>query len=171
MEASALIISAWSLAVAPGIMAVITAALGWALLTLAVIDARHRILPDILTLPLIPFGLLVAWISPGADLAAHFVGALIVGAMLWSFAFLYALLRGVDGLGMGDVKLMTAAGAWLGWAGAPSALLIAAATALVWLLAKRRVGYDEPMTLQSEAPFGPFIGLGIWLTWLYGPIG
>jgi leader peptidase (prepilin peptidase)/N-methyltransferase len=66
IELAALAVALWSLAVLPGWLAWAGSALGWTLLALAVIDARHMILPNELSLPLIPAGLAVAWaLDPG----------------------------------------------------------------------------------------------------------
>ncbi len=176
VEAAALGIALWALMVLPSEewLSWIGAALGWVLLTLALIDARHFLLPDLLTLPLIPAGLLVTWWGDqGAAgpmlLPHHLAGAVLGFAGLAGLGWLYRRLRGREGLGMGDAKLMAAAGAWVGWAGLGSVLLWAALPALVaaviWGRLRGRLSADMPV------PFGTFLALGFWLTWLYGPIG
>ena len=70
--------------------------------------------------------------------------------------------------GLGDVKLFAAAGAWVGWQGLPSVLLIGAATGLAAaLLLARAKGPPGP---REPVPFGPYLALGLWITWLYGPV-
>ncbi len=70
--------------------------------------------------------------------------------------------------GLGDVKLFAAAGAWVGWQGLPSVLLIGAAAspvaAFILSWAKGARG------LRQTVPFGPYLALGLWITWLYGPV-
>lgn len=142
--------------------------LGWSLLAAAAVDSRHLILPDILVLPLIPAGILLhAWIAPG-QWADHLAGALIGFVLFAAISLAYRRLRRRDGLGLGDAKLLAAAGAWVGWIGLPSVVLLGAvfglATALVLRMAGRNV---ERVT---ELPFGPALALAFWLVWLYGPL-
>jgi leader peptidase (prepilin peptidase)/N-methyltransferase len=140
--------------------------LGWVLLALAWIDARWLILPDGLTLPLIPAGLLAAWLMD-APIVDHALGAAIGFAALAAVAAVYRRLRGRVGLGLGDAKLMAAAGSWLGWEALPELLLIAAVGGLalgVWRA--RRAGED---LAQAKVPFGPPLALAFWVVWLFGP--
>ena len=168
LEVAALIVAAWSLALVPGWLAWASCGLGWALLALAVIDARHLILPDELTLPLIPAGLAVAWVLDPARLPHHAAGAVGAYVLVLGIRLVYRRVRRRDGIGLGDAKLLAAAGAWLGWAGLPSVLLVAAAGALlghaVWAGVRRHGLRDR------ELPFGPYLAGAFWLTWLYGPV-
>ncbi|MBD3835325.1 A24 family peptidase, partial [Brevundimonas sp.] len=72
-------------------------------------------------------------------------------------------------LGGGDPFLFAGAGAWVGWMGLPSVLLWACAAGLsvvfAQLVVRRRVSGGDRL------PFGVFLAMGIWLTWLYGPLG
>jgi leader peptidase (prepilin peptidase)/N-methyltransferase len=164
IEAAALGVALWSVAVAPGWLAWASAGLGWTLLALAVIDHRHMIVPDALSLPLIPAGLAIAVLAPAGGLAHHLAGAAAGAASLGAVAWAYRRARGREGLGLGDVKLFAAAGAWTGWQGLPSVLLIGAATGLAAALILGRARPDRPV------PFGPYLALGLWITWLYGPV-
>jgi leader peptidase (prepilin peptidase)/N-methyltransferase len=142
--------------------------LGWWLLTLAWIDARHWLLPDALTLPLVLAGLgAAAAFAPGA-LFARALGAALGYASLRALAWLYKRARGRDGLGGGDAKLFAAAGAWVGVGGLSSVVLLAALAALAAALLLRLTGIR--LTAQSAVPFGPFLALALWLVWLYGPL-
>ena len=126
------------------------------------IDARRLILPDVLTLPLIAAGLALAWLQP-PELATRAIGAMAGFAAFALIAELYRRLRGRDGLGLGDAKLLAGAGAWLGWEALPSVVLIGAVAGLVFALLKRPAA-DRPI------PFGPFLALGFWLVWRFGPL-
>jgi len=128
---------------------------------LAWIDLREYRLPDILTLPLIGLGLLQAW---ALDLG--WLGS-VIGAALGYLAFVgiqiaYRRLRGKDGLGRGDAKLLAAGGAWCGWAGLPFIVLIGSGMGLIALVfpSMRRKAQD------GAVPFGPFLALGILLVWV-----
>ena len=168
IELAALAVAAWSLAVLPGWLAWAGCALGWTLLALAVIDAKHLLLPDTLTLPLVPAGLVVAWAVEPAKLADHAIGAVAGFVAVAAIGLAYRRLRGREGIGLGDAKLFAAAGAWVSWAGLPSVLLLAAAGGLAGhLLGARLTGRSLK---GRELPFGPYIAGALWLVWLYGPV-
>ncbi len=171
IEIAAILVALWAAAATPGWLALATSGLGWTLLALSVIDMRHRILPDELTLPLVPAGLAVACAAPDASPAASLVGVLVGGGAAALVAVSYHRLRGREGLGWGDVKLFAASGAWVGWSPLPSLLLFAAGMALAVALALSLAGRSGRLHRASEVPFGPFIAGALWLTWLYGPLG
>ncbi len=169
IELLALLIAAWSFAVVPGWAAWATCALGWVLLSLAIIDWRHLMLPDSLTLPLIPAGIAVAWALAPDHLADHIIGAGAGFAFVALIAVLYRHFRGRHGIGLGDAKLFAAAGAWVGWQGLPSVLLVAAFAGLAGALVQARLaGRLDP---ERELPFGLYLAGALWLVWLYGPFG
>jgi len=168
IEVAALAVAAWSLAVLPGWLAWAGCALAWTLLALAVIDAKHLLLPDTLTLPLVPAGLLVAWAVAPAKLADHAIGAVAGFVAVAAIGLVYRRLRGREGIGLGDAKLFAAAGAWVSWEGLPSVLLLAAASALVWHLGAAR--WRGQRHEGRELPFGPYLAAALWLVWLYGPV-
>jgi leader peptidase (prepilin peptidase)/N-methyltransferase len=157
---AAMVLSGWLLWASLG--------LGWALLALAAIDWRELVLPDIITLPLIPSGLAIAWAIDPTLLGGHAMGALAGFAALALIASVYRRLRGREGLGLGDAKLLAAAGAWLGWYGLPSVVLIAAVSALTVALATTLGGGKLGWT--SRIAFGPHLALAFWLVWLFGPV-
>ena len=163
-------IGVWAALASPTLIAgILTALLGWQLLLIALVDADELWLPDRLTLPLLASGLITATVLPERTLVAAILGAVFGFAVLWVVARTYRQLRAREGLGGGDPILFGAVGAWVGWIGLPSVLLWACAAGLSWIaaraLVRRPVAQDEPL------PFGPFIVIGGWLTWLYGPIG
>ena len=169
IEVLALIIAVWAITVVPGWLAWVTCGLGWALLALAMIDGKHLLLPDSLTLPLIPAGLLVAWSLSSDQFRSHVVGAAVGFLLLWIIAFFYRRIRNRDGLGLGDAKLFAAAGAWLGWQALPSVILVAAASGLAAALLQAR--WHGSLNSQHPLPFGPYLAGAFWLVWLYGPLG
>ena len=131
-----------------------------ALAALSWIDARTLRLPDVLTLPLAAAGLVQAWALTGRIVPA-LVGA---GAGYLFFVLVetgFRRLRGKDGLGRGDAKLLAAGGAWCGWMGLPWIVMIASSSGLVFaglaMLFARR--------LPGLLPFGPFLALGIAAVW------
>ena len=147
--------------------------LGWCLLVLAVIDQRHLILPDVLTLPLIPIGLMVAYAIDSKLIIHHLIGATIGFFAFAGIAWLYRYLRKRDGLGLGDAKLLASAGAWLGWTALPGVVLVAACSALTIALLGQvidRRAIDHQAVKAREIAFGPHLALAFWLSWLFGPI-
>lgn len=157
--------------------ALMTGVLGWNLLIIALVDAEHFWLPDQLTLPLFVSGLIAAVLLHPAGLPVALPSALIpplIGAAvgfggLWLLARLYKLVRGREGLGGGDPFLLGAGGAWVGWTGLPSVLLWASAAGLSVVLAMLIV--RRQVSATDRLPFGVFLSIGVWLTWLYGPLG
>lgn len=168
IELAAVAVVLWAAFVLDGWLYWATCLLGWALLALAAADLRTMLLPDALTLPLLVAGLAVAAALGGDRLPAHLAGAVVGFAVLCAVGILYRWLRGRDGIGLGDAKLLGAAGAWVGWLGLPSVLLVAGATALVAVIVARLAG--RPVGAADPVPFGAFLAFGSWWVWLYGPV-
>jgi leader peptidase (prepilin peptidase) / N-methyltransferase len=168
IEVAAFAIALWAAMRVDGWTLWVTCALGWTLLVLAAIDLRHYWLPNVLTVGLAVTGMAVIAALDPSVLWAHAIGA---AAGLGSFAVIawsYRRLRGREGLGMGDVKLAAAAGAWTSWVGLPGVVLWACLSAFLYALIPAARG--KALTLQTRFAFGPHLCLGIWLVWLYGPL-
>ena len=168
VEIAAVVLAAWAAAVVSGWLLWASCALGWTLLALAAIDWRTFTLPDPLSLPLIPAGLAVIALIDPARLGGHAAGALIGFCALAGLAYAYRALRGRDGLGLGDAKLFAAAGAWVGWEGLASVLLIGAVAGLCGAAAGRCLG--GTLSWSRRLAFGPYLALGFWVVWLHGPL-
>ena len=137
------------------------------LAALSAIDLRTLRLPDALTAPLALAGLLVAWLAH-APVWWHALSAVIGFVLPAGMGWAYRYLRGRQGLGLGDAKLIGASCAWLGVEGLPGLLLWASGSALVAvLLAAWRAG---GLSSTTRIPFGPFLAFGAWIVWLYGPV-
>jgi leader peptidase (prepilin peptidase)/N-methyltransferase len=128
---------------------------------LAFIDARCRRLPDALTLPAYPAGLVLLGIAAltGADGARHYLTALGGLAGAWLLFALQGFIYPA-GIGWGDVKLSGVLGLYLGWLGAEAVILglfagyVLAGVTGIGLLVARRAGR------KSLLPFGPFLLAG-----------
>jgi leader peptidase (prepilin peptidase)/N-methyltransferase len=169
MEAACAAIGVWAALSQPSAAAaVMTALLGWQLLLVAVVDAEHFWLPDALTLPLLASGLAAASVLD-RSLPDAVGGAAAGFAGLWLLARLYRRVRGREGLGGGDPFLLAAGGAWTGWIGLPSILLWAALSGLSIVAARLLTG--RAVSGADRLPFGVFLAVGVWLTWLIGPLG
>ncbi len=147
-----------------------TAALVVALAALAWIDARSFRLPDWLTLPLIGSGVALNAIfleTPWTSL----IGAVLGYGSFVTLEIGYRRMRGRDGLGRGDAKLMGAAGAWCGGWLLPLIVLTGTLSALVFIGSLAAIRRSLPDTRQPW-PFGPWLALGFLIGWLhraYGP--
>jgi len=126
-----------------------------ACLALMVIDAEHQILPNAITLPGIAVGLTASLVSPRTTPASAAAGAVLGWAIPWGLAAGYRRLRGREGIGMGDLKLLAMIGAFLGWRGVLFALgagsILGTVVGIPYLLIRRR-------SLPEPLPFGTFLG-------------
>lgn len=151
------------------------------LFALALIDWEHYILPDRLTYPLLGVGLLLAalipdhfalfqWARPGPwalgpSLLHSLLGAAAGSLSLYLVAVLGKAALKKDAMGMGDVKLMAAVGAWLGWPMALLSIFVGASVAAVvglGLILARRARWG------ARIPFGPYLALGSLLCLFWG---
>ncbi len=140
--------------------------LGWTLLALACIDWTHLRLPDVLTLPLIPAGLAEAWWEGSALALDHAVASLLAYALFRAVALGYRALRGRDGLGMGDAKLLAVAGAWVGVGGLAPVLFGGAVLGIgLVLVSSVRHGREQ---VHNQVPFGPALAVALWCVRLSG---
>ncbi|GAB3644722.1 prepilin peptidase [Ramlibacter alkalitolerans] len=150
--AAALAVS--SFGVAPAALAAIVFLL--VLQVLALADFRSQLLPDMLTLPFLWGGLLLAAAGAGfVGPAAAVQGAAVGYAALWLPAYLYKRLAGEDGLGGGDAKLLAGVGAWLGPIAAVNTLATGAVLALLVPLIALLRGNDA----RAGFAFGPALAL------------
>jgi leader peptidase (prepilin peptidase)/N-methyltransferase len=142
---------------------------GWLLGLLAVVDVLAFRLPDLLTAPLAVAGLLAGPRLLGQPLMDHVVGAAGGFGVLALLGWAYERLRGREGLGLGDAKLLGAAGAWLGWTALPMVVVLACAGGLAWaaarLLLRGRAGLAEPIA------FGAPLCAAIWIALLIAVSG
>ena len=150
----------------PGALAL--AGLGWALLLLALLDARHLWLPDAVTLPLAVVGLVVGALGvlPEPGLMARLAGAGLGFGVLEIVRRGYRGLRGSEGLGGGDPKLLGAIGAWLGAEALPGIVLMAALLCLGWAgieaLRGRPAGGVVPVALGAGLAGAALVWIGVF---------
>lgn len=136
------------------------------LLVLALIDADTFELPDVLTLPLMWLGLLLNTSGMFVPLHDAVLGAAVGYLSLWAMYWLYLLIRGHEGMGYGDFKLMAALGAWMGWQMLPAIVLLSSlvgAMVGIFMILTERLGWKKPL------PFGPYLAGAGALALFYGP--
>jgi leader peptidase (prepilin peptidase)/N-methyltransferase len=128
------------------------------LVALAFIDFDTQYLPDDLTLPLMWAGIAASAFGwTGVSLAASVAGAMAGYLSLWFVYHAYRLIRGREGMGHGDFKLLAALGAWMGWQLIPSIILLSSAVGAavgIALITLRRHDREVPI------PFGPYLAGG-----------
>lgn len=139
------------------------------LLAISVIDMRTRRIPDILSLPLIGAGLVRAGLAVQHGAPASLLTDSIIGAAAGYLVFaaigaIFFRLRGQEGLGLGDAKLLAAAGAWLGWQMLPSVVLVAALGGLAQVALAGRL-WPAGAADRSLA-FGPWLAVAFFGLWL-----
>ena len=135
----------------------LTPVLAGVLMALVRADLAERRLPDRLTLPLMVAGLALAGWRAGGWPWAEAVGAAGGFGAFWALGEAHHRLRGREGLGLGDAKLLGAAGAWLGWRPLPALVLVAALGALAG------VALTRPR--RADVAFGPWLALAFLALW------
>jgi leader peptidase (prepilin peptidase)/N-methyltransferase len=134
-----------------------------ALIAIAWVDLRQFRVPDILSLPLLAAGLAVVVVRPDVPLGDRLAGAVAGFAVFAGIGAWYFRQRGVEGLGLGDAKLLAAGGAWLGWQALPWVVLVAAVGALAATRLRPAARRGDPVA------FAPWIAVGIMALWIRGP--
>jgi len=162
-----------------------------AMVALVFIDAEHMILPNVITYPGIVFAVVARLAIPFLTRTPHFddlpslingpfegmpiwvvslggavIGALIGGGSLWLMGWVWEKLRGIEAMGLGDVKMMFMVGAYLGWRLTILTIFIGVLSGSiigVLLMARQR-----ERNMQMLLPFGIFLGIGSVAALLFG---
>jgi leader peptidase (prepilin peptidase)/N-methyltransferase len=135
------------------------------LVAVTFIDLDHKIIPDSMSLGGIPLGFAASFVT-GVGWQDSLIGIALGGGSLLSVALAYQFFTKREGMGMGDVKLLGAIGAFLGWKSILFTILVSSiAGAVVGLLAMKLQRADRHL----EVPFGPFLALGAVVYLFYGP--
>ena len=153
------------------------------LIALIFIDAEHMLLPNVITYPGTALALLVRIVVPFLTTTPYFddlpslshgalaglpvwaisiigavIGALIGGGSLWLMGWTWEKLRGVEAMGLGDVKMMFMVGAYLGWRLTILTIFVGvlsgSAIGILWMMRKGQ------RNMQMLLPFGIFLGMG-----------
>jgi leader peptidase (prepilin peptidase) / N-methyltransferase len=139
------------------------------MVAIAAVDARRFIIPDELTAAALALGLAYAAIGDADTWVLALAWAVLRGGVP-AAAFLgvraaYRRWRGLEGIGLGDVKLAGVAGVWLDWATIPIAIEIAALAALGAYMI-RHVYLRRDIRPTTRLPFGLFLAPAIWIAWI-----
>lgn len=134
------------------------------LVCLVGIDIDHMLLPDILTLPLLWFGLLLNVYEVFTPLQDAVIGAVVGYMSLWSFYWMFKIFTGKEGMGAGDFKLLAAIGAIGGWQILLDVILLSSIVGAIY-------GVIQSMLLKNSLskpmPYGPFLAAAGWLMLVY----
>ena len=158
-----------SLFVSPNTYGVLGALFGSLALMIAYVDSRTFIIPDWLT----GAGLLLGLASAVALRTQYPIDALqdaclrgfVVASIFFALRWLYRLLRGRQGIGLGDVKLAAVAGVWLDWPMIPVAIELACAGAICVHMF-RQVTLRRKIRATGMVPFGLFFAPAVWAAWV-----
>jgi leader peptidase (prepilin peptidase)/N-methyltransferase len=157
----------------------------------ALIDYEWREIPNAITFPGIPLGLLTAWcVMPEVGWKSSLAGIFVGAGFLFLTGEAYLRLRGREGVGMGDVWLLGMIGAFLGWPGALFTLFLGSLLGTIGAIALALGGegaranealaaaettvdtssaHAPPPFLQTQIPFGPFLALAAGIFALFQP--
>ena len=137
----------------------------WTLVALTFIDFDSQLLPDGLTLPLLWAGLLANMFDLFVPLRTAVIGAVAGYLSLWVVYWLFKLIRGKEGMGYGDFKLLAALGAWLGWQMLPLIVLLSSVVGAaigIMLIVFRGREHGVPLA------FGPYLAIAGVIALFFG---
>ena len=126
------------------------------------IDLKHFIIPNELTYPLIVLGFGKTFLTNQnyfifPDYLNSIIGGVAGYTIIWLIIFLYKKLKNIEGMGLGDAKLLSAIGFWFGWICLPFILFFSSLIALITNVPSL---LNKSKDLQTKIPFGPYIILG-----------
>jgi leader peptidase (prepilin peptidase)/N-methyltransferase len=156
-----------SLYLLPMPVAGFAAALAILAVFIAAVDIEYLIVPDIANALLFAGGLALAVADAGglivwSELVQALLRAVVCGGAFLALRHVYMRRSGVEGLGLGDVKLVAAAAPWLAWTTLPIALLIASVGGLLAVAARALAARSAPQR-GAEIPFGAFLAPAVWI--------
>lgn len=160
----ALAVAIW-MALGPGLAFAGYFAFAAALVVITFIDLDHQIIPDVISLPGIALGIAVSFVSPLVTPVDAVLGALAGGGLLLAVAWTYRMIRGQDGMGGGDVKLLAMIGAFLGW---QSIFVTIFVGSLIGSLVGVAVMLHQRADSRLAIPFGPFLACGALVHLFFG---
>lgn len=140
--------------------------LTWSLIAVSLVDADHKLLPDIIVLPLVWAGLIVNNFGFYTTCSAALWGAIGGYMSIWIVSWLFRLVAGKEGIGHGDFKLVSVIGAWGGWQVLPYTVFLAALLGVLVYSLNRFISVHST-TDAAVVPFGPYISAAGWVVMLY----
>lgn len=124
------------------------------LLVIFFIDAKNKIIPDVITLSGCASGVLFSFLGGNVNVIDSIIGIIAGGAFFLFMSIAYMALRKREGLGGGDIKFIAMLGAWLGWESLPTLVFLSAVTGIIfgtfWL-------HFKDKECMCKIPYGPFL--------------
>ena len=160
----------FSFAALPLAPAIVSTLLAGFAIWIALVDLEERIIPDLANVAIAILGLtLIVLETPSSALMEEIPDALLrviaAGGLLFLVRLAFKRLTGKEGLGLGDVKLMSAGATVLSWVSLPYALVLAAAAAIL-IIGLRGIRRGAWLDWKNEIPFGAFLAPAIWAAFL-----
>jgi len=140
----------------------------WLMVTLVpifAIDFKYLLLPDTVTIGGILLGFALSFFEGGIGWQSSLIGIAACGGGLFLFSFAISKIIKKEGMGLGDVKLFAGFGAIMGAELAFVALVIGSLLALAVIIPFR---FIAKMDMAKPLPFGPFLGVGAPISYLFG---
>ena len=134
------------------------------------IDLKHFIIPNELTFPLMFIGFVKSF-YPNLDtvIFPNFINSLIGGTLgyiiIWTIIFLYKKIKNKEGMGLGDAKLLSAIGFWVGWVSVPLIIIFSSLIALAFVSPTL---INRTKNLSTQIPFGPYLIIGTIIFIIFG---
>ena len=139
------------------------------LIWISVTDFLYFIIPDSASLLLFASGMILVGLAPEYQKLELVLGGIVWPVVFFIVAWAFRRLRGFDGLGFGDVKLMAGLGLWCGLIGGIWVVLMASLAGAGTLIILRFINPQRSIDLsQTAVAFGPFLCLSGWCVWLMG---
>lgn len=134
------------------------------------IDLENFIIPDSLNFSVMALALFKNFLPISNTSFIHEINQSIIGGMvgysiIWLIIYLYKMIKKIEGMGMGDAKLMAGIGLLFGWQSVPFVLFVSAILGLVFVLPSL---LNKQKNMRSEIPFGPFIIAACLIYFTYG---
>ena len=134
------------------------------------IDLENFIIPDVLNFSVMVLGLLKNFIPNFNTSLIHEINQSIIGGIvgyvsIWLIIFLYKTFKKIDGMGLGDAKLMAGIGLLFGWQSIPFVLFVSSILGLIFVVPSL---IKKQKTMRTEIPFGPFIIVACLIYFTYG---
>ncbi len=139
---------------------------GAAMLLLALVDFDFKLLPNVITLPGTAIGFALSFVDPRVAWIDSAIGIVVGGGLLYLTAWLYLKLRGLQGMGMGDVKMIAMIGGFVGWQGALLTIFLGSLFGSVVGLGLMKIKGRE---WDYALPFGTFLALAAVIVDWSGP--
>ena len=134
------------------------------------IDLKHFIIPDGLNFSIMALAIFKNFLpnfntSFIHDFNQSIIGGIVGYLSIWIIIYLYQIIKKIEGMGLGDAKLMTGMGLLFGWQSIPFVLFISAVLGLIFTTPSL---INKKKNLRSKIPFGPFIIAACLIYFLYG---